>query len=262
LRNGANVHAVRADVALHNRRPRGRVATARLTNRPSLRNVELNRAAFTGRLDLAIIRHPPSIPEPLKMPIATFEARWRVHCRRCLHGLSALACVVAAIAFAQDKGPVRSIDIVQNNDGYVANVVMFAPVAPNIAWNVLTDFDNMHKWVPNVRGSKIAARDGNVVTVEQKGVAKFGLLSFPYTSVRRMQLDPQNTIQSTQVSGSMRRLVSLMKVSPDGGGTRLDYKLEIEPAGIAATVMSKDFLQHEITEQFTAIVGEMGKRDK
>ena len=195
------------------------------------------------------------------MPNATFEP-WRVHCRRCLHCLAALAlaCVVAGNAVAQDKGPVRSLDIAQNNDGYVANVVMYAPVEPNIAWNVLTDFDNMHKWVPNVRESKIAARDGNALTVEQKGVAKFGLLSFPYTSVRKMQLDPPNTIQSTQVSGSMRRLVSLMKVSPDGAGTRLDYKLEIEPAGIAATVMSKDFLQHEITEQFTAIVGEMLKR--
>ena len=133
----------------------------------------------------------------------------------------------------------RSFDIVQNDDGYVATVVMFAPVPPNVAWDVLTDFDNMQKWVPNVKESKVAARDGNTLTVEQKGVARFGLLSFNYESARRMQLDPKNTILSTQVAGSMRRLVSLMKVSPDGAGTRLDYKLEIEPAGIAATVMSK-----------------------
>jgi len=191
------------------------------------------------------------------MPIATFETPWRTHCRRCVHSLSALmlALIAAVSAFAQDRSPVRSFDIVQNNDGHVANVVMFAPVAPGIAWNVLTDFDNMQKWVPNVRESKVAARDGNTVTVEQKGVAKFGLLSFAYESSRRMQLDPQNTIQSTQVSGSMRRLVSLMKLSPDGAGTRLDYKLEIEPAGMAAAVMTKGFLQHELTEQFTAIVG-------
>ena len=102
----------------------------------------------------------------------------------------------------------------------------------------------------------------DVVMQPAQLLARFGLLSFPYTSVRKMQLDPQNTILSTQVSGSMRRLVSLMKVSPDGAGTRLDYKLEIDPAGIAATVMSKSFLQHEIAEQFTAIVGEMVKRGK
>ena len=196
------------------------------------------------------------------MTTATIEARGRVALRCCLHGLAALACVAAVSAFAQDKSPVRSFDVVENDGGYVATVVMFAPVATNVAWDVLTDFDNMQKWVPNVRESKVTARDGNTLTVEQKGVARFGLLSFNYESARRMQLDPKNTILSTQVSGSMRRLVSLMKVSPDGTGTRLDYKLEIEPAGVAAAVMSKKFLQHEVTEQFTAIVGEMVKRGK
>ena len=196
------------------------------------------------------------------MPTKTTRQFGRACRRHFLGGMAVLVCIVAASAFAQEKGPVRTVDIVQSDDGYVANVVMFAPVPPSVAWDVLTDFDNMNKWVPNVRESKSTARDGNAITVEQKGVAKFGLLSSPYTSVRKMQLEPQNSILSTQVSGSMRRLVSLMKLSAEGNGTRLDYKLEIVPSGIAATVMSKEFLQQEITQQFTAIVGEMVKRGK
>lgn len=171
------------------------------------------------------------------------------------------ASLVAAGAFAQS--PVKSFDVVQNDNGYVASVVMFAAVPQAVAWGVLTDFDNMHGWVPNVKSSRITGREGdNTLTVEQKGTAKFGLLSFPYTSVRRMQLEPQRVIQATQVTGSMKRLVSLMKLSPDGTGTRLDYRLELEPSGFAATVMSKEFLQHELTEQFTAIVNEMVRRAK
>jgi carbon monoxide dehydrogenase subunit G len=149
--------------------------------------------------------------------------------------LAGLGCL-AAHALAQDNAgnPVRSVDITQTADGYVANVVMQAPVPPKIAWDVLTDFGNMEKWVPNVRESKVVANEGNVLTIEQKGNAKFGLLSIPYTSVRKMELEPQNTILSTQVSGSMRKLVSLMRVTPDGSGTRLDYKLEIVPSAIAS----------------------------
>lgn len=199
--------------------------------------------------------------EPLKPsmdnPTATSPSR-----RRCLLGLAALACCASAGALAQDKGPVRSIEVAQNDEGYVATLVMSAAVPSSVAWDVLTDFDNMAKWVPNVKESKVVARDGDTLTVEQKGTARFGLLSFPYTSVRKMQLDPQKTIQATQVSGSMKRLVSLMKVSPDGSGTRLDYKLELVPSSIAAAVMSPDFLKHELTEQFTAIVGEMVRRGK
>ncbi len=177
--------------------------------------------------------------------------------------LAGLACL-AANAYAQDKGgPVRSIDVAQNGDGYVATIVMQAPVPPTVAWDVLTDFENMQKWVPNVKESKVVSNEGaTTLTIEQKGTAKFGLLSIPYTSVRKMQLDPGKSILATQVQGNMKKLVSLMRVSTDGAGTRLDYKLEIVPSAIAASVMSKDFLKGELTDQFTAIVGEMVRRTK
>ena len=58
-------------------------------------------------------------------------------------------------------------------------------------------------------------------------------ISVPFLSLRKMELEPQNTILSTQVSGSMRKLVSLMRVTPEGAGTRLDYRLEIVPSAFA-----------------------------
>ncbi|MFO1303892.1 MAG: SRPBCC family protein [Burkholderiales bacterium] len=176
--------------------------------------------------------------------------------------IACLACL-AAPAFAQEKtNAVRSVDVTQGDDGYVATLVMQAPVSPKIAWDVLTDFDNMQKWVPNVKESKVTSSEGNTLTIEQKGLAKFGPFSFPYVSVRKMQLDPGKSILATQVQGSMKKLVSLMRVSADGNGTRLDYKLEIVPSGLAAGVMSKDFLKGELTDQFNAIVGEMVRRSK
>jgi carbon monoxide dehydrogenase subunit G len=178
-----------------------------------------------------------------------------------------LLLAAALVAFGvhaqpKDGGPIRSFEITQNDDTYVANIAMYAPAPLAVAWSVLTDFDNMSKWVPNVKESSIKAKDGNTMTVEQRGTARFGLLSFPYTSVRRMDLDPQKSILSTQVQGSMKKVVSLMKLTPDASGTRLDYRIEIVPSGLAASVLSKDFLKNELTEQFTAIVGEINRRAK
>jgi hypothetical protein len=173
-----------------------------------------------------------------------------------------LAFFLATSAAAASDAPIRSIDIAQDSDAYVANVVMFAPVPVGVAWEVLTDFDHMAAWVPNVRESKVVAREADTVTVEQQGVAKFGLASFPYTSVRQLQLDPQRTVRSTQIKGSMRRLESVMTLMPDGKGTQLTYHLEMVPAGLAAAVLSKDFLKHELTEQFTAIIEEMARRGR
>lgn len=197
---------------------------------------------------------------PAPAPLATRAAY-------ALAGLCACALLVAgatspAHAQAKDPGPVRSFEVTQKDDAFIATIVMYTPAPLAVAWSVLTDFDNMSKFVPNVKESGVKARDGNTLTVEQKGTARFGLLSFPYTSVRRMELDPQKTILSTQVQGSMKKVVSLMRLSPEPTGTRLDYRIEIVPSGLASTVMSKEFLRNELTEQFTAIVGEMGKRAK
>lgn len=170
--------------------------------------------------------------------------------------------LLAWSAAAADPSPIRSIDVTKDSDAYVADIVMFAPVPAGIAWAVLTDFDHMANWVPNVRESKVLSSEGNMLTIEQQGVAKFGLAQFPYTSVRQMTLDPQNSVRVKQIKGSMKRLESLMNVSPEGNGTQLKYHLEVVPSGLAAAVMSKEFLQHEMTEQFTAIIQEMVRRSR
>jgi len=181
--------------------------------------------------------------------------------RRCLRGWLALtACAIAASAVAQS--PVRSVEVAHDGDTYVVKAQVFAPVDPAIAWDVLTDFPNMAKWVPNVQESTIVKPGDKRFTIEQRGTAKFAGLSFSYTSLREIVVNPPTTIESTQIKGSMKLQHSLMSVSPEGAGTRMRYQLEIVPSMLASVVTSEDFLKHEIEEQFTAIVGEMMKRKK
>jgi len=176
--------------------------------------------------------------------------------------LSFLGFLILAGGVSAADSPIRSIDITQDSDRYRADVTMFAPVPVGVAWDVLTDFDHMARWVPNLRDSKGTVTDPNNVTVEQQGVARFGIFSFPYTSVRQMQLNPQQTVKATQIKGSMRSLESLMTLAAEGSGTKLMYHLEIVPAGAAAAVLSKDFLEHELREQFGAIIDEMVRRSR
>ena len=181
--------------------------------------------------------------------------------RAFLRGWLALAaCALAAGAAAQS--PVRSVDVTYDGDTYVVVAQMFAPVNQAIAWDVLTDFANMAKWVPNVVESRIVKPGDKQMTIEQKGNAKFAGLSFSYTSLREIVLNPQTTIQSTQVKGSMKKQVSLMTLSAEADGTKLQYRLELVPTWPASSVVSPEFLKHETTEQFTAIIEEMIKRKK
>jgi ribosome-associated toxin RatA of RatAB toxin-antitoxin module len=173
--------------------------------------------------------------------------------------LAAALALCAGAALAADS-PIRSVDVAYDGETYVLNAVMFAPTAPTVAWDVLTDFDHMAQWVPNVSESKILKRDDTTVIIQQRGVAKYGAVSFPYTTERKLELKPQSTINSTQIKGSLRRVVSTMLLEPEGKGTRLTYHLEIVPSLFAGALLSKEFLQHEFGEQFTAIIGEMVRR--
>ena len=185
---------------------------------------------------------------------------------RSRQALKAWGCMLAAmLILASNPGraadsPIRSIDVTYDGETYVLNAVMFAPVAQAVAWEVLTDFDHMAGWVPNVTESKVLKRDDASITVEQRGVAKYGALSFPYDTERKLDLKPKATINSTQIKGSLRRVVSTMMLEPDGKGTRLTYHLEIVPSLLAGALLSKEFVQHEISEQFTAIIAEMVRR--
>ncbi len=180
--------------------------------------------------------------------------------------LKGWGCLLAAmLLFAGNTGvaadsPIRSIDVTYDGETYVLNAIMFAPVAQAVAWDVLTDFDHMTQWVPNVSESKVVKRDDASVTIEQRGVARYGAASFPYTTERKIEMAQANVIKSVQTKGSMRRVESTMLLAREGKGTRLTYHLEIVPNVFAAALLSKRFLEQEISEQFSAIIGEMTRR--
>lgn len=174
--------------------------------------------------------------------------------------LAAAMLLLASNTTVAADSPIRSIDVSYGDGVYVVDAIMFAPVAQAVAWDVLTDFDHQAQWVPNVADSKVLKREDTSLTIEQQGVAKYGAASFPYATERKIELNPPNMIKSKQLRGSLRRVESTMVLEPEGKGTRLTYHLEIVPSLLAAALLSKNFLEHEIGEQFTAIVAEMVRR--
>src|SRR5208282_1845035 len=160
-------------------------------------------------------RRPDSKPDPLagalrqrqacRLPCST---NIRVHIMltwRSRQALKAWGCMLAAmLILASNPGraadsPIRTVDVTYDGETYVLNAVMFAPVAQSVAWDVLTDFDHMAQWVPNVSESKVVKREDNSVTIEQHGVAKYGAVSFPYVTERKIELKPPGTIVSSQI---------------------------------------------------------------
>jgi hypothetical protein len=155
---------------------------------------------------------------------------------------------------------VTAIDVERDGSAFRLSATLFAPVPQTLAWEVLTDFDHMAAFVPNLVSSRVVARDGNVLTIEQRGTAKFGLLAFAFDSARQVDLFPPHEIRSNQLSGNMRRMESLTRFAARDGGTSLTYRVDVVPGAYYPAALTERFLRHEVAEQFEAIVQEMLRR--
>lgn len=170
-------------------------------------------------------------------------------------------CLLVPALAPADPGYVRSLTVLRDKGAYHCDAVLFAPVPQSLAFDVLTDVDRMAEWVPNLRQSRVLSREGNVVLIEQVGLAQFGLLSFDFSTERRLVLSRPATIDAVQLRGSANRYNSNLRLTPEAGGTRLDYHAQFEPGLLASIVISREFMEHEIAEQFTAMIQEMVRRN-
>lgn len=172
---------------------------------------------------------------------------------------TALVALLLVTPLARGEAVAR-VDVVQEGDTYIVDTVMVAPVPLSDAWAVLTDFDGMAHFVPNLTESRVIGRGENRMTVQQKGVARFGPLRFAFESVRELELNRNESVLSRQISGAMRMARSQTRFFDAGGATRITYHAELEPGTWLPGFISRGFIAHEVREQFEAIAREMVRR--
>lgn len=160
----------------------------------------------------------------------------------------------------QAASPVQTLEVRRQGEAYVVDASLVAPVPRTLAWSVLTDFDAMARFVPNLQESRVTAGSGLQFTVHQRGVARFGPFEFPFDSSRRIELRPPESIDSVQTSGNLRRLESHTTLVAVPGGTRVSYRVELLPGSDFPALIGAAFLRHEVREQLEAIVQEMLRR--
>ena len=143
---------------------------------------------------------------------------------------------------------------------FVVDVDLRSPAPPATAFAVLTDFDHLVGVVPNLTESRVTARQGLTWRVHQRGVARWGIFTLNFESERELTLDPPREIRAHTLSGNVKAMDSVMRLSADGGGTRLHYHAEVVPGGWFPPGIGPSMVQYETAEQFSALLAEMASR--
>lgn len=146
------------------------------------------------------------------------------------------------------------------NGGFAVDLVMLARVPPALAWAVLTDFEHMARFVPNLTRSQVLSSQGNLLQVSQQGVARYGPFSTAFESIRDIELTPRREIRAHGRGGSVRQMESLMQLEATDDGTRLHYHAEVLPGFWFPPWVGTALVRHETAEQFSAVINEMQRR--
>ncbi|MFD2270044.1 SRPBCC family protein [Undibacterium arcticum] len=109
----------------------------------------------------------------------------------------------------------------------------FVQATPQQVWKVLTDYDRMHEFVPNLKLSRLLSRNGAEVVVEERGSLGFLFLTQDVRLVVKVLETPFSAIDITLVEGDMKQYSSHWDIAPatqnGASGTRIAYSGSMMP---------------------------------
>ena len=171
--------------------------------------------------------------------------------------------LLALISFvAWSAGDTSDIVVRVQKDGPVINVEVDAPVAAQraIVWEVLTDYDNMSKFISNLEQSVVRLRSGNHLVVDQKGKASRGPITFPFENVREIELVPEREIQSRMTSGDAMPAEFTTKIEERSGKLHIVHTGKYTPKTWIPPVVGPMLIEDETRKQYGEIRDEIVRR--
>jgi len=171
----------------------------------------------------------------------------------------ALAATLCAPAFALEQ----PISIRTGRDGEFvtvsASVLMHVDL--RVAWAVLSDYDHLSKFIPDMQSSRVVSREGNKLRVEQKGDVGFLFYREPVNVLLEVDEEPPRLIVARSISGNVRGLETRYELHPSASGVRLDYTGRFVPSFSIPPLIGMPIVSRMIERRFRAMVDEIQHRD-
>ncbi len=132
---------------------------------------------------------------------------------------------------------------------------------PTWIWGVLTDYDNLHRYIPNLASSRQLWRRANRVALEQVGTQQFCGLRFSARVELELEEDLAGGRLSFQMlSGDFRRFEGHWQVSQDTGGSTLLYDLTVQGRPGMPIALIEQRLQDDLASNIRGVQQEAQRR--
>jgi carbon monoxide dehydrogenase subunit G len=171
----------------------------------------------------------------------------------------ALAAVWSAPCVAQ--GQELSIHTGRDGEFVTVSAAIVLKVDPRIVWAVLTDYDHLATFIPDLKSSRVVSREGNKVRVEQNGEAGFIFYTEPINVTLELHEEPPTRITARGVEGNVKGLETRYDLHASEAGVKLDYTGRFVPGFSIPPLIGMPIMSRLIERRFRAMIDEMKRRD-
>lgn len=130
-------------------------------------------------------------------------------------------------------------------------------------WRILTGYERMAEFVPDMESCRVLSRNGNEVIIEQFGVARFLFMSKTIHLIVRAIEQPMSAIDISLISGDMKHYESRWELIPvpETGGTKIIYKGRIMPNFYVPGLLGSKMIRSDIERMMSAVLARLDRRD-
>ena len=150
-----------------------------------------------------------------------------------------------------------AVTIDRNGDRFAVKVGLAVDATPEEVFAVLTDYDDMARFVSNVLESRIIRRDGNKITVEQKSRLTLGPIHFDFANVRDVELVPFREVHSRVTEGDMQGSSFTTTLAAHGAQTWIDNRGSFVSNRWIPPIIGTTLLEAETRKQFRELRNEI-----
>ena len=152
-----------------------------------------------------------------------------------------------------------SVDVDSARDkAYTVDAAFDVNVPPSIAWEVLTDYEGIGRFVSSIRHSAIKRREPGRVLLEQHGVGRAWIISVPMHVVLDVQEHDERVLVFRDVCGkSFTRYEGVWELTAIAGGTHVAYRLKADPAGRQPAMLAKSAIRGSVKRLLVEVRNEI-----
>ena len=159
----------------------------------------------------------------------------------------------------QAAGP-SPVSVYEHRGTYTVMATFAVPEAPAIVLATLTDYDQIPRFLPDVRTSTVLARNEHLTVVEQEAVARFMMFSRRIHLLLQIQQEAGILRFSDRCGKSFTRYEGAWTMTEKDGQTEVGYRLVARPAFDVPQFVLKRLLRRDSTEMIDRLKAEIASR--